>query len=60
MLATLAVPILPSALKAEIIYPEDDGNPMSDHTLQFRWIVTIKEGLEALYADDARRYIRRR
>ena len=33
-----------------IIYPDDDGNPMSDNTWQFEWIVIIKEGLEALFA----------
>lgn len=33
----------------EIEYPESDGQPMSDNTKQYRWIVTIKEGLEWLY-----------
>jgi Uma2 family endonuclease len=36
----------------QITYPESDGQPMADNTKQFRWIVTIKEGLEALFADD--------
>jgi Uma2 family endonuclease len=36
----------------EIIYPEDDGLPMSENTKQFRWIVTIKENLELLFADN--------
>jgi Uma2 family endonuclease len=35
-----------------VIYPDCDGNPMSDNTKQFRWIVTIKENLELLLADD--------
>jgi Uma2 family endonuclease len=35
-----------------IIYPDCDGNPMSDNTEQFKWIVTLKENLELLYADD--------
>ena len=43
--------IRPSAA-ATIHYPDSDGQPMADNTLQFRWIVTIKEGLEALFADD--------
>jgi len=30
----------------EIYYPEGDGKPMADNTLQYEWIVTIKEGLE--------------
>jgi len=34
----------------EIVYPENDGKPMSDNTEQFRWIVTIKENLEILFA----------
>ena len=35
----------------DIIYPESDGQPMAENTQQFRWIVTVKEGLEALFAD---------
>jgi Uma2 family endonuclease len=33
------------------LYPDDDGEPMSDNTVQFRWIVLIKEGLEFLFRD---------
>lgn len=40
----------PSIEKTDIVYPESDGQPMADNTRQFRWIVTIKEGLEALFA----------
>jgi len=32
-------------------YPESDGRPMADNTLQFEWIVKIKENLEVLFAD---------
>jgi Uma2 family endonuclease len=38
---------------AEIIYPDSDGQPMADNTLQFQWIVTLKENLELMYADTA-------
>jgi len=41
-----------STEQAEIVYPDCDGEPMSDNTKQFRWIVTIKEGLEWLFKDD--------
>ncbi|BAU10999.1 hypothetical protein LEP3755_14920 [Leptolyngbya sp. NIES-3755] len=41
----------------QIIYPESDGKPMADNTLQFRWIVTIKENLELLFANDDRVFI---
>lgn len=36
----------------DIIYPDSDGQPMSDNTKQFEWIVTIKGGLDALFKDD--------
>jgi Uma2 family endonuclease len=32
------------------LYPDSDGQPMAENTLQFNWIVTIKENLEALFA----------
>lgn len=35
-----------------VIYPDSDGQPMADNTKQFRWIVTIKENLERLFAAD--------
>ena len=39
----------PSARVVE--YPDGDGLPMAENTLQFEWIVTIKEGLAALFSD---------
>ncbi|WP_310488578.1 Uma2 family endonuclease [Chamaesiphon sp. VAR_69_metabat_338] len=47
----MVAPIINSTT-TEIIYPESDGNPMADNTKQFRWIVTIKENLELLYAEN--------
>lgn len=41
-----------SELLERIEYPESDGQPMSDNTLQWYWMVLIKEGLELLFADD--------
>jgi Uma2 family endonuclease len=38
-------------LTEPIVYPESDGQPMADNTKQFRWIVTIQGGLDALYGD---------
>jgi Uma2 family endonuclease len=38
--------------KPAVIYPDSDGQPMSDNTLQFSWIVKIKENLEILFADN--------
>jgi Uma2 family endonuclease len=34
-----------------IEYPDSDGKPMAENTLQYRWIVTIKEELEFLFRD---------
>ena len=36
---------------AEIVYPETDGQPMGENTLQVKWIVAIYNGLEALFRD---------
>ena len=35
----------------EIVYPDSDGEPMAENTLQFRWIVTIQGGLDDLFRD---------
>jgi Uma2 family endonuclease len=43
--------IIPST-RLDIIYPDSDGQPMADNTKQFRLIVTIKENLELLFADE--------
>jgi len=43
---TTAIQIPP---RPTIEYPDDDGNPMAENTLQYRWIVTIKEGIEAQF-----------
>jgi len=37
--------------KNQVIYPDSDGELMADNTKQFNWIVLIKEGLEALFAN---------
>ncbi|MBE9129753.1 MULTISPECIES: Uma2 family endonuclease [unclassified Coleofasciculus] len=36
----------------QIIYPESDGQPLADNTIQFRLIVTIQGGLDAFYKDN--------
>ncbi|MEG3981801.1 Uma2 family endonuclease [Microcoleus sp. T3B2] len=43
---------LQSPEKSNIIYPDDNGEPMSNNTDQFRLIVWIKENLELMFADD--------
>ncbi len=39
--------------QTEATYPESDGQPMADNTVQFRWIVTLQGGLAALFRDRA-------
>jgi len=41
-----------AAAQPAIEYPDDDGEPMADNTLQFKWIVLIKDGLEHRFQDD--------
>jgi len=40
-----------------IEYPESDGLPMADNTLQFRWISTIMWGLDALFLPDLKVFV---
>jgi Uma2 family endonuclease len=35
-----------------VVYPDSDGLPMSDNTLQFLWITTLVGGLEARFRKD--------
>ncbi|APB33706.1 Uncharacterized protein conserved in cyanobacteria [Gloeomargarita lithophora Alchichica-D10] len=41
----------------KIIYPDSDGQPMADNTVQFNWIVLIKENLEWLFADQPQVFV---
>ncbi|MEB3886573.1 Uma2 family endonuclease [Lyngbya sp. CCY1209] len=43
---------LSSDTQTQITYPERDGNPLSDNTLQFRWITVIQYNLDWLFAPD--------
>jgi Uma2 family endonuclease len=47
-MTSVAVP----SSRSPVVYPDSDGKPMAENTLQFRWIVTITEGLDHLFADD--------
>ncbi|NER03357.1 MAG: Uma2 family endonuclease [Okeania sp. SIO3C4] len=37
---------------SEIVYPDSDGQPMADNTIQFRWITVIHYNLAWLFADN--------
>jgi Uma2 family endonuclease len=38
--------------RTPIVYPDSDGKPMAENTLQYQWIVKITGGLEHLFAND--------
>ncbi|NEP11270.1 MAG: Uma2 family endonuclease [Symploca sp. SIO2C1] len=42
----------PTAVAPDWLYPESDGLPLSDNTIQFRLITTIQGGIDSLFADD--------
>ncbi len=37
--------------RSRVVYPDSDGQPMAENTLQFQWIVTIEGGLDHLFHD---------
>jgi Uma2 family endonuclease len=41
----------PNGRSDDALYPDSDGQPMAENTLQFEWIVTIKENLNLLFLD---------
>jgi Uma2 family endonuclease len=44
--------LAPPSFRPPIVYPDSDGLPMAENTLQYQWIVTIVTGLRHLFADD--------
>ncbi|HIK30118.1 MAG TPA: hypothetical protein IGS17_15195 [Oscillatoriales cyanobacterium M59_W2019_021] len=45
------------SISQPIIYPEDDGNSMSENTEQYQWLVLIKENLEIWFASVANVFV---
>jgi Uma2 family endonuclease len=35
----------------DVVYPDSDGEPMAENTVQYEWIVTLKGNLDILFAD---------
>ncbi|ASC73464.1 Hypothetical Protein XM38_044310 [Halomicronema hongdechloris C2206] len=40
-----------SPIAPQILYPDSDGNPMADNTIQYRWIVRLVTNLKRLLKD---------
>jgi len=38
-------------IPSEILYPDSDGKPMADNTVQYRWIVRLVSNLKQLLKD---------
>ena len=43
--------------KTEIVYPESDGQPMANNTVQFEWIVALKQNLDRLTLPDTEIFV---
>lgn len=35
----------------EVVYPDSDGAPLSDNTLQLEWIIFLKKGFDLYFRD---------
>ena len=47
----------PMIAEPVVDYPDCDGQPMADNTLQFEWIVTIEGNLDLLFANDPSAFV---
>lgn len=45
-------PVATETPSPPIHYPDNDGQPMSDNTLQYQWIVTIQGNIDLLFKDN--------
>ncbi|GIV20638.1 MAG: hypothetical protein KatS3mg023_2389 [Armatimonadota bacterium] len=45
------------AVQQRVHYPDSDGQPMADHTIQSECMVTLKGNLELLFADDPQVFV---
>ena len=48
----MVTPLPLSQTDTEIVYPDSDGQPMADNTIQFRWITVIQYNLAWLFANN--------
>ena len=43
--------MLATTKQPQVYYPESDGKPMAENTIQFRWITTIQGNLDLLFRE---------
>ncbi len=53
----MVTPLPLSQTDAEIVYPDSDGQPMADNTIQFRWITVIQYNLAWLFANNSEVFV---
>ncbi|NEN91986.1 MAG: Uma2 family endonuclease [Okeania sp. SIO3H1] len=53
----MAIQLPLSQTNSEIVYPDSDGQPMADNTIQFRWITVIHYNLAWLFADNTEVFV---
>jgi len=41
----------PTIPASELVYPDTDGSPMAENTIQYRYLTTVKGGLEVAFRD---------
>jgi Uma2 family endonuclease len=48
---------LVDAIDEQVLYPDSDGEPMAENTLQYQWIVTIQGNLDDQYRNDTNVFV---
>jgi Uma2 family endonuclease len=43
--------VMAGEARLEVFYPDSDGEPMAENTVQYQYLVTIQVGLDAMFAD---------
>ncbi|MEM9771973.1 MAG: Uma2 family endonuclease [Cyanobacteria bacterium P01_D01_bin.73] len=43
--------------QTDVVYPESDGQPMANNTVQFEWIVALKQNLDRLHLPDTEIFV---
>lgn len=46
-----------SFVRPQFVYPDSDGEPMADNTLQYEWITRIKGNLEIVFKDNPQVFV---
>jgi Uma2 family endonuclease len=53
----MASMVSPNLMVADIVYPDSDGAPMADNTIQYQYMITIQVGLDAMFESDPQVFV---